>query len=139
MSDTARQLVFDLAALTSDLRKHLERKQEVLTSEQVEDLGKSLSEEGLILQRIKRKQKSLDTELRQLGKLSAEGGYSDWLQEIYPECSPEQQEQLTRMAEDTIVCQEMQVSQQELLRRSLVYYESMSRFLSGVQEWTYKK
>ncbi|MCL2548635.1 MAG: hypothetical protein FWE76_05700 [Symbiobacteriaceae bacterium] len=139
MSVLARQLVFELAAVTRDLRLHLEHKQEVLLSEQAEEIGKVLSEEGLILQRIKRKQKALDAELHQLGKMSEEGGYNEWLLEIYPDCSIEEQQQLTRMAEDTIACQEMQISQQELLRRSLIYYESMSRFLSGVREWTYKK
>jgi len=137
--EKAKELVLELATLTHDLRLHLESKQGTLLSEKVEDLGKVLSEEGLILQRIKRKQKGLDAELRQLGKLSAEGGYSEWMLSIYDDCSPEEQQALTQMAEDTIACQEMQISQQELLRRSLVYYESMSRFLSGVREWTYSK
>ena len=135
----AKQLVLELAAITHKLRIHLEHKQEALLSEDVEVIGKLLSEEGLLLQQARRKQKGLDAELRKNGKLSPAGGYSPWLAELYPSCTPEEQQQLTTLTEDTIACQEMQVAQQELLRNSLLYYESMSRFLSGVRDWTYTK
>ena len=129
--------VLALADAVADLRSHLEGKQQMLMEDNIADLSAYLSSETLILKRIKRLQKELDANLSAYGQLSSEGGYSVWLEEIYPLCDHETQKKMTAMAEDTIACREMQFSQDAALTHALAYYQSMVRFLSGVQDWTY--
>ena len=139
MDEEALSVTLALAEAAHDLRNHLETKQQLLVSERVVELAALLGNETRIVRRLGRLQQELSAQLRRLHKLSPEGGFALWLDEIYLLVAPEVQAILARLSEDTIACQELQLQQQELMQRSLIYYQSLTRFYSGVQQWTYDK
>lgn len=137
MPDKAIEVALELAAATRRLRLHLEAKQEALQQEEIQALNRLLTEETLIVKRVKNASQAFDAELRRLKAKPRQGGYGKWLTEQIPQLDEERQRTLLLLAEDTIACQELQVRQQELMQRSLIYYQSMTRLISGVREYTY--
>ena len=135
--EEALQITLELAEATHALLLHLEVKQKALNEEQVPEIGALLGQENLLVKRINRMYKALDKMLAKLGLMSADGGYSPWLEHIYSLCSAEDKVKLTTWAEDTIACQEMQLRQAEIMQHSLIYYSNMARFFTSTQDITY--
>ena len=136
-SDPLR-IALELADLTHNLLLHLQEKQLLLLEERISELGSLLGKETLLVKKINRTSAALDTLLRRQKLLSPTGGYSTWLNSIFSQCEPEEQVRLTKWAEETIACQELQLRQQEIMQHSLLYYQRMSRFISGVNDITYQ-
>ncbi|MCL2497646.1 MAG: hypothetical protein FWF06_03415 [Symbiobacteriaceae bacterium] len=128
-----------LADALAELRQHLERKQALILRDDIAGLVAILIEETPIVGKVRRCQQVLDTELYHLQQKPVTAGYGLWLDEIYASCASKEQEKIVQLTTDLLFCRELQLQQQGLLQSSEAYYQSMVRFLSGVQQWTYDK